>query len=209
VLRLPDIRRIELGWGASVIGELAGQVTLVVYAFDAGGAVLVAGYVASRTVACMAVTLGLAGISGRARQGLLLRRITWLRAVLLALAALTSALHGAPVAVIALAAASSALAGTYRPLQVAILPWLVRTPAELTSSNAVAAVLENSGALVGPLLAGGVLLAADAPLAMALASGFIGLAALSLRGLAVPDQPRSAAQGLPRWRGTPPRASVS
>ena len=34
VLRLPDVRRIELGWGASVIGELAGQVTLVVYAFD-------------------------------------------------------------------------------------------------------------------------------------------------------------------------------
>ena len=51
VLRLPDVRRIELGWGASVVGELAGQVTLVVYAFDAGGAVLVATYVASRTLA--------------------------------------------------------------------------------------------------------------------------------------------------------------
>jgi hypothetical protein len=25
VLRLPDVRRIELGWGASVVGELAGQ----------------------------------------------------------------------------------------------------------------------------------------------------------------------------------------
>ena len=50
VLRLPDVRRIEFGWGASVIGELAGQVTLVVYAFDAGGAVLVATHVASRTL---------------------------------------------------------------------------------------------------------------------------------------------------------------
>ena len=47
VLRLPEVRRIELGWGASVIGELAGQVTVVVYAFDEGGAVLVAAYVAS------------------------------------------------------------------------------------------------------------------------------------------------------------------
>jgi len=44
VLRLPDVRRIELGRGASVIGELAAQVTLVVYAFDIGGAVLVATY---------------------------------------------------------------------------------------------------------------------------------------------------------------------
>ena len=150
VLRLPGVRRIELGWGASVIGELAGQVTLVVYAFDAGGAVLVATYVASRTVVSMAVTLGLTGVSGRVQPGLLLRRVTWLRAVFLALAALTAFLHGAPAAVIALAAASSSLAGTYRPLQVAILPWLVRTPAELASSNAIAAVLENSGALAGP-----------------------------------------------------------
>jgi MFS family permease len=195
VLRLPDVRRIELGWGASVIGELAGQVTLVVYAFDAGGAVLVATYVASRTLVSMAVTLGLAGVSGRVRPGLLLHRVTWLRAVLLALAALTAALHGAPVAVIALAAASSSLAGTYRPLQVAILPWLIRTPAELTSSNAMAAMLENSGALVGPLLAGGVLVLAAAPLSMALAAGFLGLAALSLRDLAVPDMPRPAAKG--------------
>jgi len=189
------VRRIELGWGASVIGELAGQVTLVVYAFDAGGAVLVATYVASRTVVSMAVTLGLTGVSGRVQPGLLLRRVTWLRAVFLALAALTAFLHGAPAAVIALAAASSSLAGTYRPLQVAILPWLVRTPAELASSNAIAAVLENSGALAGPLLAGGVLILADAPASMALAAGFLGLAALSLHGLAVPDRPRSAARG--------------
>jgi len=198
VLRLPDVRRIEVGWGASVIGELAGQVTLVVYAFDAGGAVLVAVYVASRTLLSMAVTLGITGVSGRVRPGLLLRRVTWLRAVLLALAALTAALHGAPAAVIALAAASSSLAGTYRPLQVAILPWLVRTPAELTSSNALAAVLENAGALAGPVLAGGVLVLADAPLSMALAAGFLGLAALSLHGLAVPDGPRSAAKGAVR-----------
>jgi len=198
VLRLPDVRRIELGWGASVIGELAGQVTLVVYAFDAGGTVLVATYVASRTLLSMAVTLGVTGVAGRIEPGSLLRRVTWLRAVLLALAALTAFLHGAPAAVIACAAASSSLAGTYRPLQVAIMPWLVRTPAELTSSNAIAAVLENSGALAGPLLAGGVLVLATAPLSMALAAGFLGLAGLSLHGLAVPDRPRSAVKGAAR-----------
>jgi MFS family permease len=195
VLQLPDVRRLELGWGASVVGELAGQVTLVVYSFDKGGAALVAAYVASRTLLSMAVTLGIAGISGSTRTGVLLRRITGLRTALLALAALTAALHGAPAAVIAFAAASSSLAGTYRPLQVAIFPWLVHTPAELTSANAVAAVLENSGALAGPLLAGGLLIFAAPPLPMALAAGFVGLAALSLRGLVVPQRPRSAAKG--------------
>jgi predicted MFS family arabinose efflux permease len=195
VLRVPDVRRIELGWGASVVGELAGQVTLVVYAFDAGGAVLVAAYVASRTLVSMVVTLGIAGVSGRVKPGVLLRRVTWLRAVLLALAALTAALHGAPVAVIALAAGSSSLSGTYRPLQAAILPWLVRTPAELTSSNAVAAIMENAGSLAGPLLAGGLLLAAPPQVPIALAAAFLALAALSLIHLAVPDIPRPAARG--------------
>jgi MFS family permease len=194
VLQLPDVRRIELGWGASVIGELAGQVTLVVYSFDKGGAPLVAAYVASRTLLSMVVTLGIAGLSGGTRTSSLLRRITGLRAALLALAALTAALSWNPAAVIALAAASSSLAGTYRPLQVAVLPWLVRTPAELTSANAVAAVLENSGALAGPLLAGGLLIFAAPPLPMVLAAGFVGLAALSLRGLVVPERPHSAAQ---------------
>jgi hypothetical protein len=103
----------------------------------------------------MCVALGLAGISGRARPESLLRRATGLRAALLGLAALTAAVGGPPDAVIGLAAASSPLSGTYRPLQVTILSWLVRTPAELTSSNAMAAMLENSGALAGPLLAGG------------------------------------------------------
>jgi hypothetical protein len=116
VLRVPDVRRIELDWGASVIGELAGQVTLVVYAFGAGGAVLVAAYAASRTVVSMVVTLGIAGVSGRVRPGALLRRVTWLRAVLLGLAALTAALHGAPVAAIALAAGSRCFPGPRRPV---------------------------------------------------------------------------------------------
>lgn len=198
VLRLPDVRRIELGWGASVIGELAGQVTLVVYAFDAGGAVLVATYAASRTLVSVMVTLGITGVSGRVQPDVLLRRATGLRAVLLALAALAAAWHGPAIAVIALAAASSSLAGTYRPLQVAILPWLVRTPEELTSANVVAAMLENTGALGGPLLAGGSLLIAPAAVSMALAAGFLALAAVSLRGLAVPDRPRSSAKGAVR-----------
>ena len=36
-LQLPDMRRIELGYGLSITGELAGTVALVVYAVNAGG----------------------------------------------------------------------------------------------------------------------------------------------------------------------------
>src|SRR5260370_12767245 len=39
-LQLPDMRRIELGYGMSVTGELAGTDSLGAYAFSAGGAPL-------------------------------------------------------------------------------------------------------------------------------------------------------------------------
>ena len=56
-LQLPGMRRIELGYGLSVTGELAGTVALVVYAVSAGGAAAVAAYAASRTLAGMGAAL--------------------------------------------------------------------------------------------------------------------------------------------------------
>src|SRR6516165_9758321 len=131
-LQLPDMRRIELSYGLSITGELAGTVALVVYAVNAGGAGLVAAYAASRTLAGMGVALVLTGITGRLRRDRLLRWITGARMILLAAAALLAASGQPPAAVIAAGAVSSALAGTYRPLQAAVLPWLVRTPARAT-----------------------------------------------------------------------------
>jgi hypothetical protein len=194
-LQLPDMRRIELGYGLSITGELAGTVALVVYALSAGGAALVAAYAASRTVAGMGVALVLTGLTNRLRRDRLLRWSTGIRMLLLAGAALLAASGQAPAAVIAAGAASSSLAGTYRPLQAAVLPWLVRTPAELAASNAVTAVMENSGALVGPLLAGGLLAVAAPAAAMAAAAGCLAAATLSLLRLTVPDTPERAGRG--------------
>jgi cyclic nucleotide-binding protein/MFS transporter len=188
-LQLPGMRRIELGYGLSITGELAGTVALVVYAVSAGGAGLVAVYAASRTVAGMGVALVLTGITSRLRRDRLLRWSIALRMVLLAAAALLAASGQPPAAVIATGAASSALAGTYRPLQAAVLPWLVRTPAELAASNAVTAVMENSGALAGPLLAGGLLAVAAPAAAIAAAAGVLAATSLSLLRLTVPDTP--------------------
>jgi hypothetical protein len=194
-LQLPDMRRIELGYGMSITGELAGTVALVVYALNAGGAALVAAYVASRTVAGMGVALVLTGITNRLPRDRLLRWITGVRMVLLAAAALLAAFHQPPAAVIAAGAASSSLAGTYRPLQAAVLPWLVRTPAELAASNAVTAVMENSGALIGPLLAGLLLTVAAPAAGMAVAAGSLAAATVSLLRLTVPDTPKLAGRG--------------
>ena len=194
-LQLPDMRRIELGYGLSITGEVAGAVALVVYALGAGGAALVAAFAASRTVAGMGVALVMTGLTSRLRRDRLLRWSTGARMVLLAGAALLAASGQAPAAVIAVGAAGSSLAGTYRPLQAAVLPWLVRTPAELAASNAVTAVMENSGALIGPLLAGGLLAVAAPAAAMTAAAGCLAAATVSLLRLTVPDTPKRAGPG--------------
>ncbi len=184
-LRSPDVRRIELGWGLSVVGEFASTVALVVFAYGEGGAPLVAVYGLLRMLAGGSVALALAGIADRVRREVLLRGSTALKAVLLALAALTAAVDGPAIGVVVLAAGSSGLAGAYRPLQAATLPWLVRTPTELAASNVVASMMESTGALIGPVLAGVLLVLAEPPASIALAAAFFGFALLSLRRLTI------------------------
>src|SRR5215831_19381518 len=95
-LQRPDMRRIEVGYGLSIAGELAGTVALVVYALGAGGATLVAAYAASRTVAGMGAALVLTGLTSGLRRDRLLRWITGARMALLAGAALLAASGQAP-----------------------------------------------------------------------------------------------------------------
>jgi hypothetical protein len=185
VLRSPDVRRIESGWGLSVVAEGASTVALVVFAFAAGGATLVAVYGLFRMLAGITVALAITGIGDRVRGELLLRGSTAAKAILLTLAAVTAAVDGPALCVVALAAASSGLEGAYRPLQASMLPWLVRTPAELAAANVVASMMESTGALIGPLLAGLLLALADPTASIALAAAFFGLAWLSLRRLTV------------------------
>jgi predicted MFS family arabinose efflux permease len=193
-LRSPDVRRIELGWGLSVVGEFASTVALVVFAYAEGGAGLVAVYGLFRMLAGVAVALAIAGIGDRVRGEALLRASTALKAVLLTLAAVAAAVDGPPLVVVALVAGSSGLEGAYRPLQASTLPWLVRTPAELTAANVVASMMESSGALVGPVLAGVLLALADPTATIALAATFFAFAWLSLRRLTVASRGPAASR---------------
>jgi len=184
-LRSPDVRRIELGWGFSVVGEFASSVALVVFAYAAGGAALIAVYGLFRMLAGVTVALAIAGIGDRVRSEVLLRGSTALKAILLTLATITAAVDGPTLGVIALAAAGSGLEGAYRPLQAATLQWLVRTPAELTAANVVASMMESTGGLIGPILAGVLLALADPTASIALAAAFFGFAWLSILRLTV------------------------
>jgi hypothetical protein len=121
-LRHPEIRRIEVGWGLSVVSAVASTVTLFVFAFDAGGAVLVAVCgLASLVPAALATPL-LTGLGDRMAKDRLLRAVTAARAALLGVAALSAVLEAPAWLVIATTAAATIPAPSFRPVQAAALP---------------------------------------------------------------------------------------
>lgn len=76
VLGISDVRRFELGWGCSVVGELAGTIALAVYAYDHGGPALVAVYGIARTLPGAVMAPLVMSLSDRMRRELLLRLAT-------------------------------------------------------------------------------------------------------------------------------------
>jgi hypothetical protein len=198
VMRLPDVRRIELGWGWSLAGGSVATVAFLVYAYQAGGAALVAAYGIARTLPGAVVTPLVSSAADRVRRDRLLLLTTGIPAIVFGLAAAWAPLGGPPVVIVALAGTSAAIAGTYRPLQAATLPWLVRTPAELAAGNIAATMMENAGSLLGPVLAAVALVVAGPAAAMAVAAGCLGLATLAVWRLAVPEESHAGTQGVPR-----------
>jgi hypothetical protein len=186
VLGQPDVRRVEAGWGLSSVAELAGSIAVAIYAFDRGGAALVGLYGVARTLPAAAVAPLVMGLADRVRRERLLSLATSARAVLLAAAAVASAAGGPAWLVVLLAAASSTLASTYRPLLIAMLPWLVRTPGELSAANVLATTMENAGALAGPVLAAAVLAVSPSWVAIATAAGLMLVAAGQLWRVTLP-----------------------
>lgn len=186
-LRHSDIRRIELGWGLSLVASFTATVAMLVYAYSEGGARLVAAYGIASTVPAAVVTPLLMSLADRVRKDRLLRYTLAARTVMILLAGAAVAANAPAPLVITLAATSSSMAAIVRPVQAAVLPWLARTPAELTAATVTATVAENIGALVGPLLAGVALTLADPAGALAASAVCMGLAWLSLLRLAVQE----------------------
>jgi MFS family permease len=153
----PDLRRVELAWGGSVVGQWGYEVALAVFAYRHGGATAV-GLVAlvrllpAAVVAPFAAMLGDRFLRKRVMVAADLARVGTMGGAAAAVFA------GAPPVVIYALAVLTALASTaFGPAQSALLPTLARTPEELTAANATSTSLEGLGFFLGPAL-GGILL---------------------------------------------------
>jgi MFS family permease len=161
VFRNPEMRRVQLAWGAESLAIWAFAIALGVYAFDAAGATAVgiAGLVRLLPGALVAPFGGLIGDRSSRRAVLLISALC--NAALLCAATVAAAI-GAPIAVVfVLAGLSTVAISPYVPAEGALMPMVARTPQELSAANVAHSAMDNLGFLAAAVAAGALLATAS------------------------------------------------
>jgi MFS family permease len=158
VFRNEDLRRLELAWSGSIIGQWGYEVALAVFAYRAGGAAAVGLVGLVRLLPAAFVAPFAALLGDRFPRKRVMVAADLVRACAMGGAA-AAVFGGAPAAAVYALAVVTALTSTaFQPAQAALLPALARSPEELTAANATSTTLESVGFFIGPAL-GGLLLA--------------------------------------------------
>jgi MFS family permease len=159
VFRNPGLRRVNLAFAGSAIGDWAYATAIVVWAYGVGGVTAVGAWGVVRLLLMAAVTpFASTIVDRRSRKSVMITADLARAALVLAAAALIWA--DAPAVTIFTLATVSSLAGTpFRPALAALLPSLVEAPEELTAANGTTSTAESLAFFVGPAL-GGLLLTA-------------------------------------------------
>jgi MFS family permease len=183
----PALRRVQLAFFGSGIGDWAYATAVTVWAFRDGGAAAVGAFQAVRFIlAALAGPLG-GTIADRMSRRRFMMASDAARAVLVSAAAVCVTLDLAP-AVYVLALLAVVAGSPFRAAQAGLVPQLVHDPEELTSSNAVSSNLENIMVFVGPALGALLVGAFDVETAMWLNVATYGWSFLMVAGIKVPPR---------------------
>ena len=177
------IRLLLAAWGVSYAGDLAAFTAASVYAYHAGGAGLVGLLGLAKALPGALLVPLVTSWSDRVRRERLLVATVIPRALLLAAAVAVMAGGGQAVLVVVLVALEGGLASVFRQVQAALLPWLARTPDELTHANTAVSVAQSAAMLGGPAVAAGLLAVSTPQAAMLAACGLTAIAAVVLVGV--------------------------
>jgi MFS family permease len=178
-------------WGAWVTADAASLVVLSVIAYSAGGLSAVGVVGAARVLpAAIAAPWG-AILTDRYPRVRILAAMHVVGALQLLALGLAAALHESLPVLCALVALGALLSALARPATSALVPQLVAGPDELTGANALASTTEAAATLLGPALAGVLLVAVAPPMACVV------VALVSLAGAAVTLGIKPAACGRP------------
>jgi MFS family permease len=174
----PGLRRVQLAWMSTMVGQWAYYIALAVYAYDVGGAAAVGlvGLIRTVPAAVSAPFSSLLSDKYPRERVMLVAQI----GRLITLVASAAALAGdAPAWVIFAGAGVMTILGTaIKPAQAAMLPSLASTPEELTAANVTFSSVESISLFIGPALGGLLLAVTSESVVFLVAAGGAAFAAL-------------------------------
>ena len=154
VFRNPGLRRLQLAWAGSIVGDWAYGTAFAVYAYEQGGPTAVGVIAVVRYVLRALVTPFTSLLGDRYPRRLVMIGSDVVAAVLIAAGAVLVATGANPYAVYTLAVVTSLAVSPFRPAQASFLPQLANGPEELAAANVASSTIESVGFLAGPAIAG-------------------------------------------------------
>ncbi|MDO8105857.1 MFS transporter [Isoptericola sp. b441] len=154
VFRNPNLRRINLAFAGSAIGDWAYATAIVIWAYDVGGVRAVGLWFTVRLLLMTIATPFASTLVDRLPRRTVMVTTDLARGAIAATVALLVWVDAAPLTVFVLATLASIMAAPFRPAVAAILPTLVEAPEELTAANGTTSTIDSLSFLVGPALGG-------------------------------------------------------
>jgi MFS family permease len=154
VFHNPGLRRLQLAFAGSIIGDWAYGIAVAVYAYERGGPTAVGVLGVIRYVSLAVVTPFAATLGDRYPRRLVMVASDATRAVLVFSGAALIAAGAPALSVYALAIVTALCGSPFRSAQASLIPDLAENPAELTASNVASSTIESVGFFAGPALAG-------------------------------------------------------
>ncbi len=150
----PRLRRVVLAFAAFNLADWARWLSVLIFAFTRGGAAEAGAVSLLQLLPAAFVAPLAASLGDRFRRDRVLVASYVAQATFMVATGLVIFADGPAPLVYALAVLGACSITVTRPAHGALLPWLSRTPAELTAANAVSGTMEGLGILAGQAAAG-------------------------------------------------------
>ena len=148
-----NLRRVQLAFVGSSIGDWAYGTAVAVWAYDVGGAKAVGIWMAIRFTLMAIAAPFTSTLADKMSRKLLMILTDLTRAVLISASALCLFLDAPPATVFILATVTSLVGTPFLVAQRSLLPTLAQRPEELTAANGTASTIESLAFFAGPALA--------------------------------------------------------
>jgi MFS family permease len=154
VFRNPGLRRIQLAFAGSIVGDWAYGVAGAIYVYEQGGATAVGVLGVIRYLSMALITPFSSMLGDRFPRRLVMVGSDSIRALLVLVSALLIADDANRYAVYAVIVATSISSTPFRSAQASYLPELASGPGDLAAANVASSTIESVGFFAGPAIAG-------------------------------------------------------